>query len=410
MMLALALPGSSFAQATRFTGTWEGIFHGGRGDQPVALVCLPRGVDRIAGAIYFNHEVTGRFEDGRVRGDSISFPILSYRFLAARIDERLEFSLVIPHGRTHTFSLARTGSDTTIPPRSVTEAVRPPRPRAVAWDTVPDSVYAAHAVANDQPSSALPCLRKGTLLLIGGGPSQPDLSAAFLALSGGANARIVVIPTASVETTDSAVVRGLGSGWDRVLGTHGVTVMHTSSRREADSETFVAPLRRATGVWLSGGEAGHILSSYLGTRTERELIAVLDRGGVVGGTSAGALVWGSECQTFRAGRGGSPPGRPEDLLVGDPHAACFGVLRNVLIAPHFTEFGMQSALDRTVAGRPGLLAFGVDESTALEVHGDVCTVLGRGNVTVYDGREHAGKPFLRLHDGARYDLRRRQLL
>src|SRR6185369_12252091 len=97
-----------------------------------------------------------------------------------------------------------------------------------------------------------------------------------------------------------------GDRWAHAIGVAHVSVVHTSSRKEADSDAFVRPLRDATGVWLPGGEAGRILVSYLGTRTERELMAVLARGGVIGGSSAGALVWGSACQVFRAPGDGSP--------------------------------------------------------------------------------------------------------
>src|SRR5262249_24019436 len=259
-------------------------------------------------------------------------------------------------------------------------------------------------------STPAPELAKGTLLLVGGGPSQSDLDAEFLQLAGGSAARIVVIPTASFMPGDSASMRD-PSRWGRGYGAH-VAVLHAFSRREADSEEFVKPLRDATGVWMTGGEAELLIVSYLGTRTERELKALLARGGVIGGTSAGALVWGSESQIFRAPKGGNSYKVPsaDELLVGDPRAVSFGTLRNVLIAPHFTEYHMAAAVEKTVMARPGLLAFGIDEATALEVHGDQCRVLGRGRVTVFDGKDHAGRIFTLLGDGGRYDLRKRVTL
>src|SRR5439155_20706040 len=113
-----------------------------------------------------------------------------------------------------------------------------------------------------------------------------------------------------------------GDDWARSLGVSHITLMHTTSRTEADDERFVRPLREATGVWLPGGEAGRLLVSYLGTRTERELLALVARGGVIGGTSAGALVWGWECQTFRAPSDGSPlqTGDVQTLVLDDPHS------------------------------------------------------------------------------------------
>ena len=66
----------------------------------------------------------------------------------------------------------------------------------------------------------------------------------------------------------------------RLLGASHEQVLHTFSLREADSEAFVAPPRSATGVWIDGGESSYLLNAYMGTRTERELVALLERGGV----------------------------------------------------------------------------------------------------------------------------------
>jgi cyanophycinase-like exopeptidase len=95
------------------------------------------------------------------------------------------------------------------------------------------------------------------------------------------------------------------------------------------------------------------------------------------------------------------------LRVDDPHRFCFGALLNVLVAPHFTEFRMQPSLVRTLAARPQLLAMGIDEATALEIHGNIGSVLGRGRVTIFDGKDHDGAKALVLRSGARYDLGRK---
>jgi cyanophycinase len=194
----------------------------------------------------------------------------------------------------------------------------------------------------------------------------------------------------------------------RSLGVAHVEVLHTFSRKQADSPAFVEPLRHATGVWITGGAGNWLVDSYMGTRTETELIALLARGGVVAGSSAGALIWGSKVLVYRA-RPGAPVfenDRPEDLAIGNLHENAFGLLRNVLIAPHFTEFGTVTSMERFLPANPGFLGIGIDEDTALEVHGEVGNVLGRGAVTVFDGRG-AGAPPVALKSGARYDLRKR---
>jgi cyanophycinase len=317
--------------------------------------------------------------------------------------------LSVAHGSTHQLSLHFASPDTAALAQSP-EALAAARARTqVAWDQVPDSVYALHRYAAAAPVGVPDALRSGTLFLVGGGPAQDDLNAEFVRLAGGDSARIVVIPTAGVDPGKDAEALAGADALARALHVPHVIVLHTSSRKEADGHTFVRPLRDATGVWLLGGEAGRLLVSYLGTRTEAELMAVLARGGVVGGTSAGALVWGSAVETFRAPKDGSPyqMGDANALRLDDPHAVGFGALTQVVIAPHFSEFRMQPSLAKTVATRPQLVGIGIDEATALEVHGSVGTVLGRGHVTILSGA--TDKPQV-LAAGARYDIVRRAAL
>ena len=110
-------------------------------------------------------------------------------------------------------------------------------------------------------------------------------------LAGGAKARIVVIPTAGPEDN-------FPPDWPRLdpfrqTPVRSLYLLHTRYRSVANDERFVAPLREATGVWLLGGRQFRLAEAYLGTRAHKELMGVLDRGGVVGGTSAGASVLAS---------------------------------------------------------------------------------------------------------------------
>jgi len=388
-----------FAQSERFRGLWEGTMHGGRRDQAMAFLIRPRGPAGLAGMVYVDGGEFGPMEGGRVAGDSLIFSVMSFDFVATGAGERLSLDLIVRHGQTHHVDMTLTTRDTTRLP-----AVRPaPERPALARAQPPDSVIQAHAVPAGPVSSVAPCLRKGTLLLVGGGPSQPDLDRRFVELAGGPDARVVVIPTASVDSADSTGASRIAARVAHNLGLAHVTVLHTLSRREADSDAFVAPLRQATGVWILGGETSWLIDSYLGTRTERELIALLDRGGVVGGTSAGAEIWCSSMIAFHD-RGGSElqQMRVENLLIGDPRATGIGLLRNVMIAPHFEAFRLAPSLRKVVDVTPGLLGIGIDEATALEVHGSVGRVLGRGTVTIVtDG---AAQPPVVLKEGARYDL------
>jgi len=408
-LLLLPMPTS----ASPLAGRWDGVFHGGRGDQNVVLICRPGSNGALGGLIYFGGDLMGPLENGSVTGDSLRFDVMNFRFLAQRTGDQMAMQLVITHGRTHDLALHFTSADTSALAQSPTAAAAARAKSGVDWKIVPDTVFASHRVAADVPAGTIAALRTGSLLLVGGGPSQDDISAEFRRLAGGDKARIVVIPTAAIDPGVDVADFLQPNRWAPGLGVTHVTVIHATSRAEADAEAFVRPLRDATGVWLPGGEAGRILVSYLGTRTEKELLALLARGGVIGGTSAGALVWGSESMMFRQPANGSPfmMGDVAGLLIDDPRAVGIGALRNVLIAPHFTEFRMQGALEKTMTAHPQVIGIGIDEATALEVHGDIGTVLGLGHVTVYDGRSRGdARGALVLGAGARYDLARKASL
>lgn len=209
--------------------------------------------------------------------------------------------------------------------------------------------------------------RTGHLLLVGGGSLPDDVVKRFVELAGGRSARLVVIPTAS-ERADApdAAQRYLPTWLERGVG-HAV-LLHTRDREEADREDFTAPLRDATAVWIGGGAQGRIADAYAGTRVESELLALLARGGVVGGTSAGAAC-ASPMMIVR-GRDPAETGRGLDLL------------RGVVVDQHFAQRERQARLADVLVRHPGLFGIGIDESTAIEVHERTVRVLGRGQACV----------------------------
>ena len=130
----------------------------------------------------------------------------------------------------------------------------------------------------------------GALVVAGGNIKDAAIIERFLELAGGPDVAIVVVPTAAEGDVYSLE-------WDylepfRDAGATSLTVLHTRDPDEADTQAFVAPLKDATGVWFVGGRQWRIADSYLGTLTEKEFRAVLDRGGVSGGSSAVAT---SQC-------------------------------------------------------------------------------------------------------------------
>lgn len=238
---------------------------------------------------------------------------------------------------------------------------------------------------------------RGSLVVVGGALRDPEIVRAFIDRAGGPDAPIVVIPTAGGG--DDADY----GPWCRCLaqlrenGARNLTVLHTYDPEVADTEGFVAPLLGARGVWFPGGRQWRLADAYLGTRTAEALRGVLDRGGVIGGTSAGASIQGSYLA-----RGDT---RSNTVMMGD-HEEGFGYLRDTAIDQHLLARNRQFDLLEVVEARPELLGIGLDEDTAILVDGDRFQVMGRGYVAIYDAgaRLDGGGPFYFLRDGDRFDL------
>ncbi|WP_422930931.1 cyanophycinase [Singulisphaera sp. PoT] len=240
--------------------------------------------------------------------------------------------------------------------------------------------------------------KAGSLLIVGGGQLLPQIAERFVSLASGTDAEVVLIPTAiEGEHLD---LDALSRQMTEVFGFKHVTTLHTRDRAEADSESFVAPLKTAKAVWFGGGRHWRLVDSYLGTRTQREIERVLERGGVVGGSSAGATIIGSFL--VRGAREGN------HIMVARDYQRGFGYLRDSAIDQHLLPRARAEDLVPVIADRPELLGLGIDEATAIAVHGDAFEVIGRGVVGIYDGKDHDGKPYYFIAPGEHFDLRARR--
>ncbi len=207
----------------------------------------------------------------------------------------------------------------------------------------------------------------GSLVLVGGGHTTDQIRAEFVRLAGGPGARIVLIPSACSASSLEHIQQCLDVWQAYPLAS--LAYVDAASREQADSPEFVRPLLDATGVWMPGGYQGRLMELYGGTRVEQALRQVLARGGVVGGTSAGAAVMsevmileGTTCEAVTS-RG-------------------FGFLTRAVVDQHFSQRGRHARLLKVLDDHPGLLGLGVDESTALIVQGNRLHVLGQSRVTI----------------------------
>lgn len=203
----------------------------------------------------------------------------------------------------------------------------------------------------------------GSLVICGGGELPPAIHQEFLQLAGGSRARIVVIPTATERADSREYIKSLRKDWP------GATVLHTRDRKTANDPAFVASLRDATGVWITGGDQVRLTDAYLHTAVHHELLNLLERGGVIGGTSAGAAVMSG--LMIRGGETVAETGNG------------FGFLNGIVIDQHFVRRNRVGRLVGVVDYYPNLLGLGIDEETALVVRGDDLKVLGNSTVTVY---------------------------
>jgi cyanophycinase len=267
---------------------------------------------------------------------------------------------------------------------------------------------AAVAAQNRSPSQQGSAVRvgpeHGTVIVVGGGSMGPEIYSAFIRAAGGPDALIVDVPTAGGDTVYTQNAPGT-RGWKQA-GARNVYVLHTNDKKLADSDSFAAILKKAGGVWFEGGRQFHLVDSYAGTKTEAGFNDVLARGGVIGGSSAGASILGDFLVR------GAPSN--DNFIMDYPgYEKGFAYIRGVGIDQHVVARERLADLaDSIIPKYPNLLGMSEDEGTAWVVRGDTATIIGRDKAFVYGGKDPTdkGKPFLTLYPGDRYNLATRKVM
>jgi cyanophycinase len=244
---------------------------------------------------------------------------------------------------------------------------------------------------------------QGTLYIVGGAAS-PENYREFIDLAGGPEARIVVVPTAGgAETYDGERVL---AEWRERYGAHNVFMLHTTDRAGPDSDSFVRDLRDADAVFFLGGRQWHLVDAYYGTLAHREFERVLERGGVIGGSSAGASIQAS----FLAR--GAVEGNTLMIAPEPEHRVGLGFLRNAAVDQHIDRRNRWNDLREIVLEHPRLIGIGISEATAVIVVRDRFRVSGRGQVAVHDYFRRFAYPdtvhYLLLEPGEGFDMRTRR--
>lgn len=214
-----------------------------------------------------------------------------------------------------------------------------------------------------EPKKPVP---KGSLVIGGGGELSQEIHDRFIELAGGNNAHIVVIPTASEYADDPGqIIDMYWEGKDRVAS---AILLHTRSREEANKSEFVRPLKEATGVWISGGQQSLLADAYVGTLVEQELDNVLKRGGVVGGTSAGAAIL-SPVMIIR--------GNPTPTLGEGFHFLERLAPRKCIVDQHFDTRNRIHRLVNALESHPERVGVGVCWGAALVINGCEAIVMNK---------------------------------
>ncbi len=265
------------------------------------------------------------------------------------------------------------------------------------------------SLAAQQPTEYGPA--NGTLIIVGGGNhSGTGIDATFVNKAGGLAAKIVIVPTAGGNRMPDGKLRifkeeEVLAPWKK-LGCTNVHMLHTHDQKVADTEQFASTLRDAGGVWFNGGRQWNIVDSYANTLTYREFHNVLARGGVIGGSSAGATIQGD--YLVRGAISG-----PDIMMAPEPeHQKAFGFLRKSAIDQHLNTRNRWDDLIPVMKKMPDFLGIGLSEATAIIVTGDRFEVMGKWKVTIHDAtnpRQPWEKPYFVLSAGDVYNMQTRRI-
>jgi cyanophycinase len=211
----------------------------------------------------------------------------------------------------------------------------------------------------------------GHLLLQGGAEFKGRMAAsdrAALALCGGPEAPVFIIPTAAVPDSNHQRAGGNGERWFRSLGAVRVHVLDLVDRRAANDPAIAAELEPGSLIYMLGGFPGFLARTLAGSVVWSAIRAALDRGAILAGSSAGAMVL---CDHFY------DPAQA-DIATG------LGVLPNACVLPHHDTFGRQWVAHLRPR-MPQATLIGIDEETGVIGHleENEWMVYGRGAVTLY---------------------------
>jgi cyanophycinase len=196
-------------------------------------------------------------------------------------------------------------------------------------------------------------------------PHRSSILGTFVERAGGADSRIVIIPSASVEPVERAAT------YTYIFTELGATDIRTVHAESGVSDEEREAIRGASGIFVTGGEQERLMDFLRAGDCVEAIREAVRRGAVYAGTSAGASAASS---TMIASS-------EDDYVV---LTEGIGLIPHAIIDQHFGERQRLPRLE-IAAKSYGLTGIGVDENTAIvwSANGEV-RVEGVGTVTIVD--------------------------
>ena len=206
----------------------------------------------------------------------------------------------------------------------------------------------------------------GGIALVGGDEFRAGcepMDVAILEASGVKPAGVLVVPTAAAGQNPAKAASN-GVSYFSNLGANASSLM-VVDRPDADNEELVSLVDTANVIYFTGGNPAHLIEVLDGSTLLSRVRQALDRGAVIAGSSAGAMVMGSWMR-FREWR------------------EALGIVPGVAVLPHHERSDPDAVLQQlATGGHAGLIALGIDGRTGCLSELEGWVVAGTGNVTVY---------------------------
>jgi cyanophycinase len=237
-------------------------------------------------------------------------------------------------------------------------------------------------VETQDPNNPMSFPTQTAILIIGGAEDKVngrEILQTFWARSGGSDAAIAIIPSASREPLL------IGERYQQIfasMGTQQIKVLDIRDRAHGEDPHFQAFVEECTGVFLTGGDQLRLCELLADTPLMHRIRQRAQQGEIsLAGTSAGAAVMGHHM--IAGGSSGEWPNRSlVDMSLG------LGIIPEIIVDQHFHNRNRMARLLSAISGHPELLGLGIDEDTcALFERDGLIRVIGQGTVTFVDARE-----------------------